>query len=473
MKRDKTPKGFDGAAPSRGRFVNTGNGPTIQPIEIGHATHVALVDPDTAFWSLVRRDQLGDALNDSHLLCAYRKKSAEFAKEMRMLRFGLKPSAVYFNPTARCNLNCTYCYIPEDMRRSGPQMTTAQLLDALSRLKDYFKTTVPKGRLPQIVFHGSEPLLARDAVFAGIEKFGDDFRFGVQTNATLLDDSAIEFLKSHGCGIGLSLDGPEATIANRTRKTWEGRGAFEHVIRAMDKLRGYNGYNVICTVTSENMRHLVKTVDFFHKMEVPACMLNILRCTLPRSRKVKPADADAAKYFTAALDRTYELYRRTGRKLVVANFANILVGIIAPTARRLMCDISPCGGGRCFFAVAPSGDLFPCSEFIGLPRFCGGNLFKDSIPEVLKSEPFAMVTGRQVEEIEPCDRCAIRHFCGSPCPAEAHEMNGGMKKTGAFCEFYEEQVRYALRLIADGKDAAFLWDGWDKDTKTAFDASMI
>lgn len=473
MKRDKTPKGFDGAAPSRGRFVNTGNGPTIQPIEIGHATHVALVDPDTAFWSLVRRDQLGDALNDSRLLRAYRKKSAEFAKEMRMLRFGLKPSAVYFNPTARCNLNCTYCYIPEEMRRSGPQMTPAQLLDALARLKDFFKTTVPKGRLPQIVFHGSEPLLAREAVFAGIEKFGDDFRFGVQTNATLLDDSAIEFLKSHGCGIGLSLDGPDATIANRTRQTWEGRGAFEHVIRAMKKLRGYAGYNVICTVTSENMRHLVKTVDFFHKQEVPACMLNILRCTLPRSRKVKPADADAAKYFTAALDRTYELYRRTGRKLVVANFANILVGIIAPTARRLMCDISPCGGGRCFFAVAPSGDLFPCSEFIGLPRFCGGNLFKDSIPEVLTSEPFAMVTGRKVEEIEPCDRCAIRHFCGSPCPAEAHEMNGGMKKTGAFCEFYEEQVRYALRLIADGKDSAFLWDGWDKDTKTAFDTSII
>ena len=138
-----------------------------------------------------------------------------------------------------------------------------------------------------------------------------------------------------------------------------------------------------------------------------------------------------------------------------------------------MCDISPCGGGRCFFAVAPNGDLFPCSEFIGLPQFVGGNLFKDSIPQVLTSKPFAMVTGRKVEDIEPCSHCAIRHFCGSPCPAEAHEMNGGMKQLGAFCEFYEEQVRYALRLIADGKDSAFLWDGWDKGTKTAFDASTI
>ncbi len=44
---------------------------------------------------------------------AYRKKSAAFVQEMGVLRFGLKPSAVYFNPAERCNLNCDYCYIPE------------------------------------------------------------------------------------------------------------------------------------------------------------------------------------------------------------------------------------------------------------------------------------------------------------------------------------------------------------------------
>ena len=45
-------------------------------------------------------------------------------------------------------------------------------------------------------------------------------------------------------------------------------------------------------------------------------------------------------------------------------------------------------------------------------------------------------------------------------------MNGGMKQPGAFCELYEEQVRYAFRLIADERQGAFLWDGWDKDTRT-------
>ena len=47
-------------------------------------------------------------------------------------------------------------------------------------------------------------------------------------------------------------------------------------------------------------------------------------------------------------------------------------------------------------------------------------------------------------------------------------MNGDMQKTGAFCEFYEEQVRYAFRLIADEKVDDYLWDGWDQGMRQAF-----
>lgn len=43
-----------------------------------------------------------------------------------------------------------------------------------------------------------------------------------------------------------------------------------------------------------------------------------------------------------------------------------------------------------------------------------------------------------------------------------------MDRTGALSGFYEEQVRYALRLIADGKHEAFLWDGRDKGTTDTF-----
>ena len=349
------------AAPRRGRYANTGNGPCLHPIDIGHHSYIAMVDPDTAFWSLVRKDKIADVLAGSRLLPQYRKKAKSFAREMKMLRFGLKPSAVYFNPTERCNLNCDYCYIPDDMRKNGEHMSQADILKALDILKNHFGNTLPEGSLPQIVFHGSEPMLNRDAVFTAIERYENDFRFGVQTNGTLLDDAAIDFLKAHGVGIGLSIDGPVAEISDNTRHNWSGEGSFSKVVRAMELLKGYPNYNVICTVTEGNMQSLCQTVDFFHSHEVPVCLLNPVLCTRPGAQQLRPDDAEMAKHYLAALDHSHELYLKTGRKLVVANFANVLVGIVAPTARKLMCDISPCGGGRCFFAVSARGDLFPCS----------------------------------------------------------------------------------------------------------------
>ncbi|OIR10068.1 anaerobic sulfatase-maturating enzyme [mine drainage metagenome] len=439
----------------------------FQPFDIGHATHIAVVEPETAFWGVVRKDRLTETLAGGELLDTYFAKAEAFRREMDLLRFHLKPSAVYFNPTERCNLNCSYCYIPESMRRNGQHMDKATVLEALDRLHTYFRGHMPEERLPQVIFHGAEPLLTREAIFAGIEAYGDRFRFGVQTNATLLDDAAVAFLTARGVGIGLSLDGPVADISDRTRRRWNGGGVFDHVVRAIDRLDGYPGYNVICTMTTQNLPHLSEMVDFLHDRRVPACMLNVTRCTLPGARDGRGDDGAVAAAYIAALEQTHRLYRETGRKLVVANFANILIAILAPTARRLMCDISPCGGGRSFFALAPNGDLFPCSEFIGLPAFNGGNLFRQPVQEILESPPFRLVSGRKVEDVAGCDSCVIRHFCGSPCPAEAHEMNGGMEQKGAFCHFYEEQVRYALRLIADGRHEDFLWDGWDEGTEIA------
>jgi uncharacterized protein len=384
------------------------------------------------------------------------------------MRFGLTPSAVYFNPTERCNFNCTYCYLPEEMRRNGKNMTVEELEDALARLLTYFHGHLPKEIKPQVIFHGSEPMMVRDAMFAGIEKFNDDFVFGVQTNASLLDDEAISFLREHQVGIGISLDAPTSDIADLTRKNWNGTGAFSQIVRVMEKLASYPGFNVITTVTKINVHTLPAMVDFLSGFDVGMVMFNPVRCTRQGGLDLKPDDLVLAKHFFDALDKTYELYERAGKRLVVTNFANILAAIIGPTSRRLMCDISPCGGGRCFFALSAQGDLFPCSEFIGFPAFKGGNIYKDDIKDAMTSPAFMEITGRKVEDIEPCSSCAIRHFCGSPCPAEVHALHGTMKAPSPYCQFYEEQVRYAFRVIANGREDTYMWDGYKDETEESF-----
>ncbi len=448
-------------------YANTGYGPNFAVLEIGSPDMVAVVEPDHAYWALVERSSLGQALA-GEFVGEFRGRADSLGEEMNRLRFGLKPSAVYFNSTDRCNFNCGYCYLPEDMRRNGKTMTTEELCDAVGRLKAYFREVLPAGALPQLIFHGSEPLMAKEAVFAGIERFGDDFVFGIQTNGMLLDDEAIAFLKDHGVGIGISLDAPDAETANAVRKNWSGTGGFDHVVRTIEKLVSYPAFNVITTVTSVNVHTLPAMVDFYHERGVKTVMFNPVRCTQTGGQELKPDNAVLAEYFGRALDRTYELYARTGQKLVIANFANVLAGIVGPTGRRLMCDISPCGGGRCFFAVSANGDIFPCSEFIGFSEFKGGNLYQDDLPAVLTSRPFVEVTSRKTENIAPCAGCAIRHFCGAPCPAEVRVVSGTLNAPSPYCEFYEEQVRYAFRVIAAGREDAYLWDGWEEETEETF-----
>lgn len=450
-----------------------GHGPHFDLIDVGLDDRVAVLNGDSAFWALVKRSEAASLATGGELAKAYNRKAATFNREMEALRFGLTPSAVYFNPTERCNLDCAYCYLPRTMRKKGVDMTPGRLCDALGILKDYFSSVLEKGARPQLVFHGSEPLLVKDSLYRGIERFGEYFRFGIQTNATLLDSEAIDFFRRHEVNIGISLDAHKKEVADRTRRNWSGKGQFNKIAAVLEQLADYPGFNVICTVTTANVNSLTKIVEYFHDQRVSIAMLNPVRCTLKGGRELKPDNRLLARQFIKALDRTYELWQETGRKLVIANFANVLVGIVAPTARKLMCDISPCGGGRCFFAVSAQGDVFPCSEFIGMDEFCGGNIFKKSLTQILNTKQFARVTGRKVEEIEPCARCAIRHFCGAPCPAEVHSCAGKLDAPSQYCEFYEEQVRYAFRIIAQNREDAYLWDGWKKGTVQTFQLQTL
>ncbi len=443
-------------------IVNTGAGPHFDVLDVGHPDYVVLIEADTAFWLLAPRHQALDLLLGAELTKEYQEKQSRLATDLHNVRFGLLPSAVYFNPTQRCNLDCAYCYLPRKERRRGVDMSPTRLLEALERLADFFYDLLPPGAKPQMIFHGSEPMLAREAVFAGMERYQDRFRFGIQTNATLLDGEAISFLRSHQAGIGISLDAATAELADRTRRTWAGSGVFRQTVAVLEKLADYPGLTVIATLTRENVRGLSELVEFLHGYGVGNALLNPVRGTQPGGRALLPDPAELAAFFFQALKRCHELFQKTGHRLVIGNFANLLLGLVAPGARRLMCDISPCGGGRCFFAVGADGVVAPCSEFLGLSDFSAGNLFDTPVSDLLASEPFKEVTARWVEKIDPCRRCVVRHFCGAPCPAEVYAMSGNLLTPAPLCDFYAAQARFAFRVIADGHLDDYLWENWQE-----------
>ncbi|MEW6409070.1 MAG: peptide-modifying radical SAM enzyme CbpB, partial [Nitrospirota bacterium] len=302
-----------------------------------------------------------------------------------------------------------------------------------------------------IVFHASEPLLLKDLLFDAISKFNNKLLFGLQTNALLLEKKDVAFLKKHRVGIGVSLDSFDDVVNNRQRISVKGDGNFKKAVEAIEWFAGYSGLNVITTITKFNVSHLLELVRFLHARKVRCVLLNPVRATQKGTQVLRPDQIALTKYFIDAVEEAIKLSISSRNRIIIGNFSNIILGIVAPTARRLMCDITPCGGCRCFLTITASGDMIPCGEFIGFRRFYGGNIFDTSIGEAMRSEPFKEIRARIVERIDECDICIFRNICGAPCPAEVYSTDKDMHTLSPYCEFYKELIRYAFKLIVEDK----------------------
>ncbi len=405
-----------------------------------------VLDADNLFWAITPADYASGFISRD-VLALYSRVKAGLSARMADFRLSKELTAIYIDPTDRCNANCAYCYVPKKIREKGRSMTEAELDFILRKLARYFKHTKRK---QVVIFHASEPLLVKDIIFKAIAKYGKIFKFGLQTNAALLEKKDVDFLKRNFVGVGISLDSHAPLTNNKQRPGAGAEGNFKYAVKALEWFDGYPGLNVISTVTKHNVQDLPGMVKFLHAKKVPCVLFNPVRFTRVSLKALKPDEKVFAGYFIQAVEAAIELTKNTGRKIIIGNFANTILAIIAPEARRLMCDISPCGGGRCFFTITAKGEMIPCGEFIGLKGFSGGNIFKDSIATAMESRAFKTIRGRRVEKISECDCCQVRNICGAPCPAELH-ARGNMYQKAIFCDFYKEIINYAWKVVAQDR----------------------
>jgi uncharacterized protein len=236
------------------------------------------------------------------------------------------------------------------------------------------------------------------------------------------------------------------------------RSAYDAVMDAIGWLNGYKGMNVITTITSHNVHELPDIVRFLHYHSVKAALLNPIRCTMRETLPLRPDQNLLYRYFKEAVDTAYSLTVETGRKIVVSSFTNTILAIVAPVARRLMCDITPCGGARRFFYIMADTTTTPCGEFIANTAFRAGSIREHSFEEILASNPFQDVRDRVVESIEDCRQCLYRNLCGAPCPGEIQETDETFFAPSPYCSFYKQIIDYAFKLISEGKTSHLIRD---------------
>lgn len=156
-------------------------------------------------------------------------------------------------PTARCNLDCKYCYVPD---RDDPTRLPTGRLELLFRAVTRSKLLNEQEDLA-VLWHAGEPLAAglrfyREA-FDMIDEILDgqfNVHHSMQINATLITSAWCELFRARNVAIGVSIDGPRETH-DANRKTRAETGSFDATMRGVELLRAHDmGISVLSVLTS-------------------------------------------------------------------------------------------------------------------------------------------------------------------------------------------------------------------------------
>ncbi|MCY4470021.1 MAG: GRRM system radical SAM/SPASM domain protein [Thiotrichales bacterium] len=323
-------------------------------------------------------------------------------------------------PTPFCNLDCSYCYLPNRNSTARMDWTTLEL--AVKRvLESRFL-----GRVLSIVWHAGEPLVLPvdwyEEAFDRIESLNSgrtSITHHVQTNGVLINERWIELFHSRGVQVGISLDGPER-LHNAHRKTRTGTGTHHRVMSAIELLNTSKlDYHVICVLTSAAMEAADEVYDFFSDCGVRMVGFNIeeIEGSNTSSSLSRPGMVEAYRRFLA---RILELAKADG-SLRIREFE---------TARNLILSRGwePMNNQQAtplqIVSVGVDGNMSTFSpELMGTRNptygdFIFGNVKNHRLEELLTDDSFTAVHEEIQSGIVACrNRCTYFMTCGGGAPA--------------------------------------------------------
>jgi uncharacterized protein len=355
-------------------------------------------------------------------------------------------------PTPFCNLDCTYCYLPD--RTDTRRMSLSTLEQALRWLADSGLVREPF----TLLWHAGEPLVVpvdwyeSAAEALGRHGAGWEVTQSFQTNATLIDDDWCRYFLRHGIDVGVSVDGP-AFLHDRRRRTRSGTGTLDRVLRGIRTLQEYGvPFRVITVLTSDSLDCPDELFDFYRASGIREVAFNPEEAEGPHTVS-SLGGPDAVPRFRRFLARFLELALSADPPLTVREFELSVTAILH--ARRV-------GPPRRTQENRPFGVLnVDCEgnfstyspELLGLESpqygpFALGNVHTDPLSMVLASERFKRIDADVAEGVRLCgESCRYYPFCGGGPPGNKHFENGTFVSTETmFCKLH---IKACMDVTAD------------------------
>jgi uncharacterized protein len=358
-------------------------------------------------------------------------------------------------PTPFCNINCSYCYLPD--RRSKTVVSNETLSNLFSEV---FASGWVRDCL-SVVWHAGEPMVLpigfyRDAfrTIDALKPAGVSVNHSFQTNGMLIDDAWCDFLIEADIGIGVSVDGPKH-LHDLNRLTRSGRGTFDLTIAGIRRLRRRAvPFHVISVLSSQNMKSPAEMFDFYLSEGIEEVCFNVEESEGSHVSSAFAQDDVEATFYRFMSEFWRLAAAAPGRLTFIREIDHAVQQVLRPqdamTANQLTEPFA-------VISMDVAGNISTFSpELVGLKNadygdFLLGNINTDRLVDLLERPNLAKMQRDIRAGVELCRRhCQYFSVCGGGEPINKLAENGTFVSTETtYCRLTRMRV---TDLVLDAID---------------------
>ncbi len=364
---------------------------------------------------------------------------------------GADIKALCLHVSHTCNLNCSYCFASQG-KYSGERALMS--FEVGKQALDFLIEHAGARTNLEVDFFGGEPLMNWGVVKRLVayarsreKECRKKFRFTLTTNGVLIDDEVIDYVNREMSNVVLSLDG-RREVHDALRKNYAGEGSYALIVPKFQKLveaRHGKNYYIRGTFTHRNTDF---TNDVFHMADLGFTELSMEPAVSAPSEPWALTEEDLP-----VLMRQYELLaeemlkrKRAGNPF---NFYHYMLDLEGGPC--IYKRIAGCGSGTEYLAVTPWGELFPCHQFVGDPKYSVGNVW-DGVTNTAVTDEFKSCN---VYARPACQTCWARLYCSGGCAANAYHATGSIGGVYEYgCALFRKRMECAIMLkVAESEES--------------------
>lgn len=351
-----------------------------------------------------------------------------------MIENEIKYIHLLYVPTMACNMKCKYCYLEDNTKDIKTEYKSIDTLDyAIKKFKE--KNVVPFN----ISLHGGEVTTLSKKEFHDLIQYiynyykvnqeiikDGNFKLGdphIKTNLYGIDKH-LDTIKEFNVSISGSLDLP-LSLHDEYRLTKGGEKTLDKILKNIELLRDIpNKKKVSATIFKQHFDKTDEIIDDIKFLDKNTCLnmndFNFMIGFDYNSNGILTAmtENEQVEFF----DKICNAFKNTNLE---EGLNNAWFNEFGP---EYCTNCDNCGTK--FFLLEKNGDIYSCVRGQKNPDFYYGNIYKDSVEEILnKAQSMIFKAHNKREFNKECANCKYLYICKTGCPFVKNVYNSNKSYT--------------------------------------------